>query len=154
MDKDVASVYGNQVRVRACGICINEDAILMVNHTGVSTGDFWAPPGGGVAFGDSIEDTIIREFKEETGIGVIVGRFLFGCEYIAGPIHSVELFYEVAHRDGIVSKGYDPEIQIIKSVAYLTMSEIKSRKAHEVHGVFRFVNSLDELKSLTGFHRI
>ncbi|HYG02077.1 MAG TPA: NUDIX domain-containing protein [Chryseosolibacter sp.] len=154
MDNDVARVYGNQVRIRACGICIKGEAILMVNHAGVTDGDFWAPPGGGVVFGDSIEQTMIREFKEETGLDIKTGRFLFGCEYIARPIHSVEIFYEVVHVDGSITTGYDPEIQIIKSVAYLTMPEIKSRKAHEVHGIFRFVNTIDELKLLSGFYCI
>ena len=37
---------------------------------------FWAKPGGGVEFGDKIEDTVIREIKEELGVDIEIIKFL------------------------------------------------------------------------------
>jgi 8-oxo-dGTP diphosphatase len=82
MEKAIAKVYGNKVRVRACGIVIRDNSLLMVNHLGLTKGNFWCPPGGGVEFGQSVEDTLIKEFLEETGLNIRCGQFLFGCEYI------------------------------------------------------------------------
>src|SRR5688572_14998085 len=95
MDAAVAKVYGNKVRVRACGICWRGSDLLVVNHQGVTDTDFWSPPGGGVEFGSSVEETLRKEFMEETGLKIRPGAFMFGCEYIQKPIHSIELFYEV-----------------------------------------------------------
>jgi 8-oxo-dGTP diphosphatase len=154
MDKDVAKVYGNKVRVRACGIYWDDSKLLMVNHSGITPTNFWAPPGGGVEFGQSIEEALKKEFLEETGLHVSAGEFLFGCEYIQHPIHSIELFYSITKTGGELKTGCDPEIQIIKDVKFLTCSEIMSFPKAEIHGIFRIVKSPGDLKSLRGFFRI
>ena len=51
MKEAVDTMYGNRVRVRVCGILIQEDKILLINHKGVGEkGSLWAPPGGGLEF--------------------------------------------------------------------------------------------------------
>ena len=154
MDKDVAKTYGNRVRVRVCGMCWERERLLMVNHQGVSDTNFWAPPGGGVEFGQSISDTLRREFSEETGLRVAPGDFLFGCEYIRDPIHSIELFYDVHVESGALITGTDPEIQIISEVRFLSFEEILKIPTAQVHGIFHDVNSPADLKRLRGFFRI
>jgi 8-oxo-dGTP diphosphatase len=154
MDEEVAKVYGNKVRVRACGLCFRDSAVLMVNHKGITNGNFWAPPGGGVEFGDSIEDTLIKEFLEETGLSIKPKNFVFGCEYINDPIHSIELFYQVDIVGGSLKTGSDPEIQIIDKVQFIDFKNVKCLAPEEVHGIFRFTNSLTDLKTIRGFYRI
>lgn len=154
MDTEVAKIYGNKVRVRACGICREGDGILMVNHKGITPTNFWAPPGGGVEFGDSITKTIEKEFCEETGLKVKTLNFLFGCEYIERPIHSIELFYNVVAENGKLKRGSDPEIQIIDAVRFMTFSEIKKLPKIEVHGIFHLVETVADLENLAGFYRI
>lgn len=42
-----------------------------VHDKGVVTGDdFWQIPGGGVEVGETVEEAVIREMKEETGLDV------------------------------------------------------------------------------------
>jgi 8-oxo-dGTP diphosphatase len=154
MDEKVARVYGDKVRVRACGLLIRRNELLMVNHKGITDGDFWAPPGGGVEFGDSIAETLVKEFLEETGLRIKPVDFLFGCEYIDKPIHSIELFYRVEEVGGKLEVGTDPEIQIIDKVKYLAFDDIKSRSSKHVHGIFRFADSMRQLESIRGFYRI
>ena len=76
--KEIAATFGNQIRVRVCGILINQEGILLVNHSGLNeSGDWWTPPGGGLIFGESLEEALIREFKEETGLVISVAEQLF-----------------------------------------------------------------------------
>lgn len=154
MNEQIANVYGHKVRVRACGLCWQEGRLLMVNHTAVTTGNFWAPPGGGVEFGQSIEDCLKKEFLEETGLVIRPGEFLFGCEYIAQPLHAIELFYTVQTEGGALIKGSDPELQIITDVRFMTIDEISNISPKELHGIFRLVDSPADLNSLRGFFRI
>ena len=154
MDEKLAEIYGNKVRVRACGLCWNGDKLLMANHDLVMPTHFWAPPGGGVDFGRSIEEVLKKEFAEETGLTIIPEKFLFGCEFIQAPLHSIELFYSVTVKSGNVKTGFDPEIQIIKDVCFLSPKEIGMIPENELHGIFRLVDNPSDLMHLSGFFRI
>ena len=47
IQKTIVENFGNKLRVRVCGICIENNKILMVNHHSLNKGDdFWGPPGG------------------------------------------------------------------------------------------------------------
>lgn len=154
MDQEVARIYGEKVRIRACGLCWRDNRLLMVNHHGITPTNFWAPPGGGVEFGESIADTIKKEFWEETGLRVEPGMFRFGCEYIEHPIHSIEVFYDVKWISGQVRTGHDPELQIIENVRFVEWSDIMKMPRHEVHGIFRQTSTPETLMALSGFYRI
>lgn len=154
MDPRIDSVYGNRLRVRVCGLYWRDDRLLMVRHKGLSNGDFWAPPGGGLEFGESAADCLQKEFREETGLQVTTGRFLFGCEFIQNPLHAIELYFEVTGTGGLLKKGDDPELPIIEEVRFMTTTEIAALPAESRHGIFRLVSSANQLKTLTGFFRI
>jgi 8-oxo-dGTP diphosphatase len=154
MKQELADVYGNRVRVRACGILSRGEQLLMVNHSGITPTNFWSPPGGGVEFGESILETLGKEFREETGLEIETGAFMFGCEFIRKPIHSIELFYRVKETGGKLRTGSDPEIQIITTVRFTDFAQIKKTPPNEVHGIFRITETLGDLEKLTGFYRI
>lgn len=154
MEGEVANIYGHKVRVRATGILVKENQLLMVNHTGITTTNFWSPPGGGIEFDHTIQRTLIREFLEETGLQIETGKFMFGCEYIQHPLHAIELFFHVVGIGGQLKTGADPEIQIINDVQFIEFNEIKKMPSHEVHGIFRLADTLTDLNNLSGFYRI
>lgn len=151
MENAISEVYGGKVRVRACGLCWHGTSLLMVNHSGLNHGDFWAPPGGGIEFGASIVENLKREFLEETGLIVSTGRFLFGCEFIKQPLHAIELFFEVNAVGGELRTGSDPELQIIRDSRFIAFSEIKKLQASSVHSIFTRVQTPEELNNLRGF---
>ena len=154
MQPEINNLYGNKIRVRICGLCWREEQLLMVNHRGLAEGDFWAPPGGGLEFGESVEERLREEFRQETGLHVSVGHFRFACEFIKRPLHAIELFFEVTVREGALMKGDDPEYPIIQDVKFMTPSEIRSTPGSNLHGIFRVVSSPGDLKTLTGFFTI
>ncbi len=77
MENTVHTYYGNKVRVRICGLCFADEKLLLVNHHSITKTNFWAPPGGGLNFGESSAECLKREFLEETGIKVEAGNFFF-----------------------------------------------------------------------------
>lgn len=158
MSPELPEIYKNKTRVRVCGLCWQDGKLLMVNHRGLNSGDFWAPPGGGIEFGEAAADTLVREFQEETNLPVSAGALRFVCEYIQPPLHAVELFFEVVNLGGDLRTGYDPESssgnQLITDVRFMGIEEILALPEHERHGIFRKVQTEADLKSLAGFHRI
>lgn len=154
MNRQVEDIYGHRLRLRVCGLCWRDDALLLANHRGLTSGDFWAPPGGGVEFGEHLSERLAREFHEETRLLINVGSFRFGCEYIEPPLHAVELFFEAGIAGGKLEKGDDPELPMIEDVRFLTPAEISRLPPESLHGIFRHVESSTDLKKLTGFFRI
>ena len=141
MDQRIENKYGGSVRARVCGICVEDDGMLLIKHKGLGEkGVFWAPPGGGVDFGSSVEENLIREFGEETGLMVQPEKFLFVYEHRIPPLHAVELFFLVRRIGGKLIKGFDPEMnesdQIIESVRFVTFEEIRIMDKKILHGIF------------------
>lgn len=137
--KPTKEVFGNKLRIRACGLCYREDSILLVKHD-IDGEILWAPPGGGVEFGESIENSIIREFKEECNLDVIPDQFLFFTEYISHPLHSIELFYNIKSYEGNLFIGQDPEVKdrnIILEVDFLNQRQINSIPGKQLHAILK-----------------
>jgi len=154
MEEEIANLYGNRVRIRACGLCWEAGKLLLVNHKGIKYSNFWAPPGGGVEFGETIETALKREFFEETGLEISVTRFAFGCEFINKPLHAIELFFLVQKVSGTLISGYDPELQLIQGAKFMTDQEIQAISGQEQHGILRFGSSENILSQLSGFYSI
>lgn len=58
-------------RMGVYGIAINSDQILLtMNHTGAYKG-LWGLPGGGIEFGETAEQTLRREFREEVAMSFV-----------------------------------------------------------------------------------
>lgn len=158
MTADVAETYGNRVRVRACGLCVVDEQLLMVNHHGLSSGNFWAPPGGGIEVGESALATLEREFLEETNIRVQAGNLLFVAEFIKSPLHAIELFFKVDFLGGVVKKGVDPEMkdrqQIIAESRFLSWREIGQMDKKELHGIFKYASEPHQIIDLRGYFKL
>ncbi len=154
MHESVTNLYGNRLRIRVCGLCWQEDRLLLVNHAGINQANFWAPPGGGVEFGSSVHQNLEREILEETGLLVEIGAFRFTCEYLRPPFHSVELFFEVRPQGGVLRTGRDPEMNIIQDAKFMNWNEIEALPSTDLHGIFRMAGNAKEFRKMGGFHRI
>lgn len=158
VDSFITEKFGHRLRIRVCGICIKEDKLLLVNHRmmgGLS--HFWSPPGGGVRFGESVEDALRREFKEETGLDIHVGLFLFVHEFLSHPLHAIELFFEVNSISGVIRNGIDPELpmdkQIIQDVRYQDDYFLKYNQGPSVHGILNKTNRIKDILTMRGYYR-
>lgn len=149
-------IYEHKVRARACGIMIQNDAILMLRHKSVGpSGYIWSPPGGGVAFDEDAKDTVVKEFLEETGLHVKVDDFLFVNEYRDNRHHAIELFFSVSRLGGQLKLGLDPEVpaseQILDKIDWVPFDRIKTMNANNLHNIFRELEHPADIVELRGF---
>lgn len=153
----IVEQFGNRLRVRVCGLCVENNKVLLVNHHSLNyKHDFWGPPGGGMEFGTSAEENLKREFYEETGINVVVEKFLFVHEYMNPPLHAIELIFQVRRVGGELKVGNDPEMkmdeQIIKDVRFVHFDEFKIMEKESVHQLFKNMPSFDLLLKQGGYY--
>ncbi len=157
MIDSVYQEFGNKLRLRVCGLCLEDDRLLMINHRGIRHGDFWAPPGGGLHFGESLETCLKREFHEETGVSVEIQNFQFISEFINMPLHAIEIFFKVKITHGIVKMGIDPEMkdnQIIQEVKFMSWKEITALDPKSRHGIFNLIPESSKILDLKGHFKL
>lgn len=64
-------------RIRAVGILIKEDEVLLIHRINHHKYEYFVFPGGGVEEGETIEQAVVREFKEETTIEIKIDKLLY-----------------------------------------------------------------------------
>ena len=105
-------------------IPFQEDKILLIKRNTVPFKGYWALPGGRMEPGENIEQTIVREVKEETGLDVVIDRVV--GEYIEkGCKDNVEYEYyptcfAIKSVGGEIKKQ-ESEIQEIKLFSLKTL---------------------------------
>lgn len=121
--------YSGKLRVRSCGLLFEKDKLLLVELRSPITNEWtWMPPGGGVEFGESLEEALVREFSEETGLKVAVQQRVHIQELIKSPIHAIEFYYKVELIEGNMKLGSDPEMlkenQLLRDIGFFSKKEI------------------------------
>ncbi|MDO7848148.1 NUDIX hydrolase [Hymenobacter sp. M29] len=146
------AAYSGKVRVRVGGVLLRDGALLLAAHRGLLPAEapFWSPPGGGWQFGESIRAALVREFREETGLTVQVGRFLHLHEFSTNQLQALELFFEVIAEDASQPQlGHDPEHtpdqQLLTELAWLTPRQLQQIPPARVHPVLQHLLSPDDV---------
>ena len=70
-----------KIGIRPATITLNEDKVLLVRSQ-YKGEEFFLFPGGGIEFGETLEEGAIRETFEETGIKVKIKKLIHINEYI------------------------------------------------------------------------
>jgi 8-oxo-dGTP diphosphatase len=113
-------------RVAAYGLARLRGSVLLVRATPRPGGQTtWWLPGGGIHFGESPRDGLVREFVEETGLQVVDARLRDALSDV-GPLptqstllHSIRLIYDVTVARGALVGEEDGSTD---SVAWLEES--------------------------------
>ena len=145
--------------MRVCGLLIDNGQILLAQHKPFGpANELWIPPGGGMEFGESATECLIREFREETNLEVQVGQLLFVHEIRRNPIHAIELFFEITNYSGTIKTGTDPELssdnQILNDIKFVSQEKINKMPVKMLHNVFNYLKNKEGLISFESLLRI
>ena len=102
-EKDRLFSSGNYIcDVRTVGVLIKDNKILVQRER---NGNEYALPGGHIKIGETLENGLIREFKEETGVSIKVERLLWSeeCfwEYKGKQAHNISFYFLIDESSGL-----------------------------------------------------
>lgn len=86
-------IMEQKIQCTARGIIIDKGELLVFRLAKAS--DWYSLPGGRIEFGENIEDAIVRELTEETGINPEVGKLLMVHDMALVDKHRIEFFYHI-----------------------------------------------------------
>jgi 8-oxo-dGTP pyrophosphatase MutT (NUDIX family) len=108
------------------GLIIQNHKILLIRGFERRTGNsFWVIPGGGLEAGESEEECVIREMKEETNLNVRVERLLIDLEAPPDGIYKRLKSYLCSPIRGFPEPGSEPEDEGNFEIAALRWFDLK-----------------------------
>ena len=110
--------------VRVTGILVEDNQILLVQQK-LSEKRNWSLPGGKLERGETIEQGLIREMKEETGLDVEIVRMLYLCDVAASSNKILHITFLLKRKSGEIelpSNEFDENP--IRDVRFVPVSEL------------------------------
>ena len=107
------------------------DKILLIKRRTVPFRGYWALPGGRVESGESVEQAIVREVKEETGLEVAVVRKI-GEYHEQGVQDGVEYdYYPACFLVNVVGGETRKQESEIEEIKLFSLDEVPATLAFE-----------------------
>lgn len=106
----------SHIRIRAAGILVHEGQLLLVRHEKGGKA-YWLLPGGGVDYGETVEAGLKREFREEVGLDIGVGRLVMVHDSIPPDRHRqvLNLYFLVTCPNPVIKVTQD---QVLKGAQF------------------------------------
>jgi ADP-ribose pyrophosphatase YjhB (NUDIX family) len=115
----------------ATGILVREGMLLMVaSHYPNQLLPIWNLPGGRQLPGELLEETVAREFFEETGRRVEVGALAYVSESYDADAHFINVVFQVEPALSVVEGGVlhdDTEADHIVAVEWVAVDQVRDR---------------------------
>ncbi|MCL2860477.1 MAG: NUDIX domain-containing protein [Oscillospiraceae bacterium] len=127
------------IKVGAIALMKNEnDEILMLLRKKEPAKGFWAIPGGNVELYEKLEDTIIREMKEELDVEVEVTKFLCNIQDIneEKDLHWIMPVYEARIVNGTL-RNVEPDKH--EDMRWFKLSEIPTNISYMTDMVLKAI---------------
>ena len=118
-------------RVRVAGILIENNKILLIEHLKKNK-KYWLVPGGGVDWGESTAEALIREYKEETNLDITVEKFIFLSETIAPDKkkHVINLYFQIKIIKNSIYNMKLGDERNLTDLKFITKEEIENIKLY------------------------
>lgn len=115
-------------KVGASGVLYYNGYVLLGRRNQNDTqGGKWVTPGGGIEIYETVDQAIIREFKEETGLEVIVfdqHHAVVEQRIVTNEKHVIMIFKKVCYPDG---KAFSPKpLDGFDKVGWFDYDKVKS----------------------------
>jgi ADP-ribose pyrophosphatase YjhB (NUDIX family) len=138
------------------GAVIQEGKLLLIKHSEHETDrSYWVFPGGGREDGESEEECVVRELKEETYLEVEVASLVLDEEGMPGGVYKRRKTYLCKVIGGEAKPGYEPEeeansLYAISEVRWFDLADDESW-GDKLRGEELTYGQMKKLKKVLGY---
>ncbi len=114
-----------EFNIRVTGVLIQNDEILLVQQK-VNSNRNWSLPGGRLEQGETLQQGLVREMKEETGLDVEIVRMLYLCDIATSYNTVLHITFLVKRVGGtIVLPTNEFDENPILNVKFVSISDLQ-----------------------------
>jgi len=120
--------YPDKPRVAVGGVVIKEGRVLLVRRGKAPAFGQWAIPGGSVELGETLQQAVEREVREETGLSVRAGEVCYVFEAVKRDEHGrVRFHYVIVDLMADHLSGEPVPASDVTEAAWLPVEELENR---------------------------
>ena len=110
----------NRPHVGVAVIIAQDGRVLLLKRKGAHGEGTWAPPGGHLEFGESLEECAMRETLEETGVVISNVQFVAITNDVFGSEqkHYVTIWVEASYESGQARVAYSDKVEDVTWAAW------------------------------------
>lgn len=109
------------------GVLIKGNHVLLKRHPSITQYEL---PGGGIELNETIDQGLVREFKEETGLEIEIGKVLHIEDsfftHDNEDAHGILIFYQVHYRSGQLSPQHEDSAE----ASYIPANKLTPEVVH------------------------
>lgn len=115
-------------RLAVRALIVRDNRLLLVNAYGGGKSDLWCAPGGGVETGTSVEDNLVRELHEETGLTIAPGPLAYVHQFhrASDGFQQVDLIFHADIIAGTLADDWQDPDQVVTTRRFFSESDLRA----------------------------
>lgn len=100
--------------------------VKLSDYNEVIKADYWCLPGGGLEFGESLQEGVARELYEELGVQAKVGNLLYVQQFTSDGEEHLEFFFHITNPEDFVDFDLSQTSHGVEEIKELEFVDPKS----------------------------